>query len=155
MKLRCACLGDAPLLYEIRNHPDVRRWCLSPEEIAFDTHVAWLASCLQSQEFALWIASEQDADVGYVRAFYDDRHVCTLSYAVHPDHQGRGVATDMVAGALKLLQDQRVRVVHAQVKRENQWSRHLLTSLGFRQGRGELLLLRLREEEACKRQAAP
>jgi len=143
MKLRCACLGDAPLLYEIRNHPDVRRWCLSPEEIAFDTHVAWLASCLQSQEFALWIASEQDVDVGYVRVFYDDRHVCTLSYAVHPDHQGRGFGTDMIEHVLMSLRSRHVRVVHAQVKPENQLSRHLLAGLGFRQGRGDLMLVRL------------
>ena len=64
LELRPATLGDAKLLFDWKNDPDVRKWSIeSKDKINFDKHLKWLAKNLQN----INIISDRLKDYGDVR----------------------------------------------------------------------------------------
>lgn len=106
------------------------------KEIAFDLSRDALL-IMRSEEGALLAAISLDLDEN-VEALTcwdpDLTPVCELSrIAVHPDHQGKGIAREMIRYAMEQLRQQGYRGVHMLVNRYNQKALRSYAVFGFTQ----------------------
>ncbi|MEZ4639846.1 MAG: GNAT family N-acetyltransferase [Caldilineaceae bacterium] len=118
----------------------MRRQSLNPEPIALETHLAWFAARLQSQQTRIWIVRNQGIPVAQIR--YDvtapsidrDRLRCAAS------HRGQGIGTWLLAAthdlACRTLNVTRVRGI---VRQSNPASARAFEKAGF-QKIGSILL---------------
>jgi RimJ/RimL family protein N-acetyltransferase len=109
--LRPATLEDAKILFEWRNDPQVRAASHNQGEIDFEDHLNWLRDSLENPDRKLYIAEEDGASQGTVRADWN-KNAYTLSWAVKPESRGKGVGKRMVT----LLAEQLKEPVRAEVK---------------------------------------
>jgi RimJ/RimL family protein N-acetyltransferase len=126
IELRPATLRDADLLLEWRNDPATRAASYSNAAVASDEHLAWLRDALASAERRLYVAEENGAPVGTVRADLANG-VWHLSWTVAPQARGRGVAKRMVA----LLASRIAGPIRAEVKAGNVASARIAEHAGM------------------------
>lgn len=124
--LRLATLRDADLLLEWRNDPATRAASHSNAAVASDEHLAWLRDALATAERKLYVAEENGAPVGTVRADLANG-VWHLSWTVAPQARGRGVAKRMVA----LLASRISGPIRAEVKAGNVASARIAEHAGM------------------------
>jgi RimJ/RimL family protein N-acetyltransferase len=128
---------DRATFLAYRRHPDVARyqsWDTDYSDDAADSFFAEMTSA------AVWrpgswfqIAIERDgAHIGDVAFWPDpDGSQVEIGYSLHPDHQGRGYASEAVVALLRALRDQGVESVVAGCDVDNASSARLLERLGF------------------------
>jgi len=112
--LRPATIQDADLLLEWRNDPETRKASHNTAEVQRDEHISWLSRTLNNPNRRLFVAEEDGAPVGTVRAELSEG-VWELSWTVSPLARGRGVGKRMVA----LLASQISAPIRAEVKAGN------------------------------------
>jgi len=98
--LRPATMEDAQVIFAWRNDPQTRASSLTPGEVWWPEHMAWLRSSLSHPDRALLIAEQDGEPVGTVRIDRDE-----LSWTVAPEHRGRGIGKQMlslVAGTARI-----------------------------------------------------
>ncbi len=94
--LRDAAAADRPALIDLW----VAAWCRAMPEIDFEARRPWLARHLDGLAAAaarIVVADVAGAPGGFVTVDVARQHLDQL--AVHPDHQGRGLADRLMAGA--------------------------------------------------------
>jgi RimJ/RimL family protein N-acetyltransferase len=116
--------------YEPRTREDVARRLSDPEKVR---------STLTKPGQAVNLAVEIKATglvVGDVMLFWKDESNAELGYVIHPDHQGKGIATEASAALLELAFAEHGLGVHrviARIDQRNPASAAVLTKLGMRQ----------------------
>lgn len=124
---------DAHALWLLANAPEVRQASLHPEPFCFDSHKEWLTRYFGHKSHLLWLCWEKEQLVGYVRFDEVDPNVSEISFAVSPQHWGRGIATFAIReGLLKLRKTTRFKKVIGKVLTTNEASCKLFAKLGFR-----------------------
>ena len=124
--LRPATLRDADLLLEWRNDPATRAASHDTSRVAQEEHIAWLSAALNNPDRKLYIAEENGAPVGTVRADCANG-VWNLSWTVAPQARGRGVAKRMVALLASRISDP----IRAEVKAGNVASARIAQHAGM------------------------
>lgn len=138
--VRGAQIGDVDALHRRRNHPDAARyqdWELPFPLEAARTLVVGAASSAHPTVGDWWMATiverASESIVGDIAFRLESiGRAATMGYTLHPDHWGRGYATEAVGAMIDRLIDTGVRRVSASIDPENVASARLLERLGFR-----------------------
>ena len=59
--------AEVELVFEWRNHPDVRKVSANSSPLVWDSHVKWCHSRMEAEEVSVWIAWVGDQPIGYGR----------------------------------------------------------------------------------------
>lgn len=89
ISLRPATTQDADLLLEWRNDPETRKASHNTAEVQRDEHISWLSRTLNNPNRRLYVAEENGAPVGTVRADLSEG-VWELSWTVSQTREGEG-----------------------------------------------------------------
>jgi RimJ/RimL family protein N-acetyltransferase len=131
-------LHDAPRILEIHTDIETRRFTRLLRQQSLSDIISWLNYYphYRRHGFGLWAIEHNDsgllAGLCGLRVRKDLSNQIDLSYRLHPEFRGKGIATDAVKtcvewGFLSL----KLPSILAQVHRDNTISMHILSKLGF------------------------
>ncbi len=143
--LRAADAGDAYSLWLWANEPAARAASGNREPIAWDHHLAWLATRLDSSDAAIFIAhSPAGRPLGTIRFETGDGWASArLSYSVAPEARGHGVGRALLALGPEILARTRPTTeLVALVRPDNAASRHLFETSGWAEAGATAELIR-------------
>lgn len=133
LALRPANDFDMQLLFDWANELAVRNNSFSTERILIQEHEKWFKNCLASDKCSIWILSQGNAAIGQVRCELNENAECSINYSIDFRYRGMGYGITM----LKMVKE-KVRVMYpfikritAEVKLENDISKHALIAAGF------------------------
>jgi UDP-2,4-diacetamido-2,4,6-trideoxy-beta-L-altropyranose hydrolase len=130
LRLRSVEAGDARLLFDWVNDPQVRTMSFASESIAWDEHRAWFEARLTDPNHRMFIATA-GADIGLVR-FALDKNEAVISLSIAREHRGRKLSVRLVRMAsARLFCTTDLRLIHAYIKPENEASRRAFSQAGF------------------------
>ena len=135
MRLREAGPSDAYTLWVWANDPETRAAVDGRAEIAWVTHVAWLASQLGSSRALVWIGElDGGQPAGTIRFDTNDNWgTARLSYTIASESRGRGLGREIVALGVARLRELRPGArVWADVRETNGRSRRIFERLRWR-----------------------
>lgn len=137
VRLRSATAADSELLRRVRNEPAVRQGSFDASEVDLERHQAWLAERLARARPHLYVVEHDGASVGVVRL--DVRgELGTVSIALVEGARGRGLgAAALAALHERAAADPAITVLVALVRKDNEASRRLFRSAGYREAKGE------------------
>ena len=95
MLLRMATIDDAAVVYEWRNHPDVRACSFDSNPLKFETHIEWFKSSLKMIDRHLFIAEIDSEPVGVLR-FDIVGSQAEISIYLSPLHKGKGMGVSLL-----------------------------------------------------------
>ncbi|HEX5008628.1 MAG TPA: GNAT family N-acetyltransferase [Hyphomonadaceae bacterium] len=132
--IRLARAEDVEAVHAIYMHASVIPW-LTHEPMDLDAFRDVFAKLLAAENF--FVEERDGAVAGFYRITqYEGRasHVAELgTFAVHPDWQGRGLAREMIAGALVAMKAAGVIRAQLLVEPENARAIAFYTRMGFHQ----------------------
>lgn len=115
--IREARKDDSIAVWKIRNHPALRPWFNSTEEIELGSHDDWFQNKYFKEKvnecFVLEIMGKV---VGYCRFDLDGSNY-VISIALDQNYQGHGLGNELLSQSMKLLRYRRA--ILAEVKKEN------------------------------------
>jgi ribosomal-protein-alanine N-acetyltransferase len=142
IKLRDMRIGDAEAYFEYLTHPQVEKF-LSDEDIPTSSDEAlkivkmW-GSLFYNKSGIFWTIADSKSDkligsIGFSSwNFYNRR--AEISYDLHYDYWGKGIATKAISNVLKLAFNEMLLYrIEARTMLENQVSQHLLDKFYFKQ----------------------
>lgn len=137
LHLRVMTVDDAPALAAYRTLPDVARFQSWTVPFAVDQAEQMLAGQAGLNDVAPddWVQIaivHDDAVIGDVAVGLEGSDVATIGYTLHPDHQGKGFATEAVGAVVDALFAAGVRRIQADTDPANHASMRVIESLGFR-----------------------
>jgi len=113
--LRPANQSDVKFLFDLRNHPEVRRRSNNSDEIDFKTHCQWFDKVMLDRSKQILIAEQDVQFVGMVRfEKIDGAHL--MSWAVSPRMHGQSVGKNMLKIAVESMGNHRL---VAEIKEDN------------------------------------
>ncbi len=137
MNIRQARADDCAAIATIYNHAVLHTDAIWNEQtVNADNRIAWLNQ-RQQAGYPVLVACEDDGAVaGYAswgdwRAFEGFRHTVEHSVYVHPDHQGKGIAMQLMEQLIAEARRQSKHVMVAGIESRNQASLRLHEKLGF------------------------
>lgn len=100
--IRRAVMGDAVRVWEIRNHPEVRRFSGNTDFISRDEHLAWFQNTYNSGALHhCFLLEKHGFVIGYCRYDYDEeKDAFIVSIALDPSYHGRGFGTQLLIESL-------------------------------------------------------
>jgi RimJ/RimL family protein N-acetyltransferase len=129
---RPATIADARYVWTVNNDPSVRAQSLRTDDIPWDDHVGWYRGKLESPDCGFLIGLERDKPVGVAR-FDVSEGEATVSIAVSPEHQSRGVGKRLVEIVTRLaLARPDVGLAVAYTRRTNLASQRVFLGNGYR-----------------------
>ncbi|MEM9561599.1 MAG: GNAT family N-acetyltransferase [Actinomycetota bacterium] len=139
LTVRTVEIGDVESLHQRRNHPDAARyqdWEFPFPLDAARRLIAEVAATGAPADREWWMGTIVEAasgtDVGDVAVRLDSAgRAATIGYSLHPDHWGRGFATEAVGGLVDRLIDDGVRRFVATIHPDNLASMRVVERLGF------------------------
>ena len=140
LRLRPPRPCDADGVFALFSHPEVMRfWSRPPMRSAAEaeSYVKEITRGFERREFINWLIADlhSDAAMGVCTLYaLDPKHLhCGVGYALHPDHQGKGLGREAVNGACQFAQNTLgFHRVEADVHPDNLASKRLLEACGFR-----------------------
>lgn len=131
LKFRSATVHDIRFLLDLRNDETVRKNSFSTDKITYEEHSAWLHNKLQDSNCSIMIVQYCDAPIGQIRV---DRNNGwgEISYALCTQARGKKLAKQMIR-QLEQMEEYTDGLIGfvACVKKENEVSRHIFSSLGY------------------------
>jgi len=130
--LRSASYEDCGLLWVWTNDPGTRAMSFISKDIAWEEHVQWFQTKIESSDCILWIAeSTKQEALGQIR--FD---ICgaeaTMSISIDRKFRNKGYGSRIIRSALqKLFINSNVQVVYAYIKPENKASIHAFLNASF------------------------
>lgn len=101
--IRKAQISDSRFIYDIRNHPTVRRVSLKKEKINFKEHKTWfLKKYFGKHKNFCFVADIKKRVIGYCRIDLTGG-VFFISIALHPDYLGRGYGSRLLKDSLEII----------------------------------------------------
>lgn len=133
LSLRTAGPDDARFVWEVNNHPSVRRQSVRQEPIPWAHHQTWFAERLAQPGRHTLIVEEGERKVGVLRFDPESPSSLTISVAIVPEARGKGLGRRCIAeGARQILQRTSAMRVIAYIRPENASSRRAFQAAGFR-----------------------
>ena len=140
LRLRGPRPGDADGVFALFSHPEVMRFWSRPPMCSAaeaESYVEEINRGFERREFINWLIADlrSDAVLGSCTLYaLNLAHLhCGVGYALHPDHQGKGLGREAVNAACQFAQNTLgFHRVEADVHPENLASKRLLKACGFR-----------------------
>ena len=129
--VREAEVDDCRFFWEVNNVPSSREVFVSTDPIPWLEHASWYTERLTDLKTDLYIAETGGVRVGVVRFDHDDTDA-TISVALTPKYQGRGLGRRLIAEATQatLASGSKRRVI-ALVRSDNIKSRKAFEAAGY------------------------
>jgi len=133
LKIRSAKEEDCKYIFDLRNHPLVRKASFNPDKIDYETHKKWFAKTLDNPNRKIFIAlNETLKKIGMVR-FDKEWNSAKINIAISPDMHGKGYGTKLLMkGCNKYFKKElTVKFIIAEIKKDNIASIKAFTKVGF------------------------
>jgi RimJ/RimL family protein N-acetyltransferase len=131
VKLRKSQPGDARMLYEWANEPDVRKNSINKEKISWTEHISWFEGKLSDSNTYLYIAIHEDEPVGQIR-FDRTNGSVEINYSVDYRKRGLGIGSDMLRMGIRNIQREIGPVIfRAKVLTSNKGSVRVFEKMNF------------------------
>lgn len=130
--IRRADRDNAKRVWEIRNHPEVRKWSMSPQDISLEDHMKWFEAqyCAEGENRCYVILDDAGLAIGYCRYdFQEASKSYRVSIAIDPGHHQHGQGTLLLQQTLNLFSSGTK--FHAEIEVGNDPSLKLFTKCGF------------------------
>lgn len=129
VKVRRATAKDVKRIWEIRNHPKVRRASGNSSIIPFSAHQEWFEKnyVINNRNYC-YVLIDKERTVGYCRLDWREDGYFEVSIAIDGNHQGKGFGNLLIKETLSLFCNYRI---IAYVKSENSASLNLFIKNGF------------------------
>jgi UDP-2,4-diacetamido-2,4,6-trideoxy-beta-L-altropyranose hydrolase len=142
LRLRLVCKRDSKFLWELRNHPEARRFQFNTEEITYEGHLRWFDNSLKDQARKMYIAVDDGERVGQIRFDKISDAEAEVDVAVRPKDYGKGYGSQIILeGTRKYFSEGNVLRVIAEIKAENIGSIKAFEKAGYKRSgkNGEVL----------------
>jgi predicted GNAT family acetyltransferase len=133
MEFRPTGEKDMRLLFEWRNHLQVRKNFFNSSPVLWEEHCDWLQRKMASPGTYIYMVERRGEEIGVVR-FEDVGNTFTISVTVNPAHIGEGIGSSMIEGAVRKVRQetgQTEKPVLAEVKEGNISSQMAFLNAGF------------------------
>jgi UDP-2,4-diacetamido-2,4,6-trideoxy-beta-L-altropyranose hydrolase len=123
---------DVRLVWEWANDPVTRAASFSSEPIPWSEHVRWFESKLKNENCLFFLVTTEDGlPLGQVR--YDrDGGEAVISVGLGESFRGQGYGSAIIRlGCSKMMATERINLIHAFVKQDNESSRRAFIKAGF------------------------
>ncbi len=110
------------------------RWVTAVEQVVFPepwSHTVFVSELSQRKGRAYRVARIGKEMVGYVGLMFVEEEAHVTTVAVAPEHQGHGIGTQIMLGALRIAQEQGARHVSLEVAVGNTRAQALYRRFGF------------------------
>lgn len=134
LHLRPALPSDKALLFEWRNHPNIRLFSSNPEKISWPTHEVWFEEMVQSKQHYLLVAEADNSPIGCLRYDLDDHHSVRANIYLAPHCLGQGWGSRILTLGTDWLKQQNpnVTTIVAWILSKNQASLRAFSKAGFK-----------------------
>lgn len=131
--IRAAGPDDCRFYWTVNNDPTTRAVSMSTAPIPWASHATWYPARLSDPFTHLYVAEHGDVPVGVVR-FDVEGEDATISVALAPEHQGKGLGRRIIAQATErtLLETSASRAV-ALIRPDNHGSVRAFVAAGYRE----------------------
>ena len=132
--IRAAKFEDAKLVYDWRNHPEVRVHCRESDPIDYQVHIQWFEKACQSNNQLILIGELDDIPIGVIR-FDIVKNEAEVSIFMNPTLVSRGLGTEILLEAEKFLKSNNpsISILNAEVLGDNIASHGLFFNCGYTQ----------------------
>jgi spore coat polysaccharide biosynthesis predicted glycosyltransferase SpsG/RimJ/RimL family protein N-acetyltransferase len=132
ISVRPAEIHDAGQLFDWRNDPTVRQVSREKDELAWDTHVAWVSRVIKDPGICLLIVQCDGQPAGTVRFHVLEDGHWEVSITVAPAMRGQGRASEILSEAERYFLERRPEaVLHASMLDSNVASYKLFLNAGY------------------------
>lgn len=133
LSLRTVEGSDCGLLFEWANEPSTREAAYSSEKISRNEHENWFYKQLNNENSYIYIAEKDDQPVGQIRFECDDEDA-VVSVSIDKSFRGMGFGSQLIElGTKKVLaENNRLNLIHAWIKQENEPSVRAFRNAGYR-----------------------
>lgn len=98
MLIRLAEEKDCSDIWEWRNHPKVRKWCMSNSEIKLSEHKKWFKEKKQDEKTEIYIAENDNNKIGQAR-FDILGDIAEININLNPECLGIGLGSRVISEA--------------------------------------------------------
>ena len=132
-RLRKATLEDAKLLFDWANTDEARATAIVKKKIAWDEHIYWLISKLQSNQTFIYILTNcGNVNIGVLR-FDKNNNVFVISFFIDQSYRKKGMGYMMLRlGIEKMVETETQCTFVASVQMDNIPSNIIFTKMGFK-----------------------
>lgn len=118
--IRRAKKEDSKIIWQIRNHPVVRRYSNNQKEFFFKQHNVWFENKYfnSKENYCFVLENNKGKVIGYCRYDLDDNDNYITSITIHPDYHGRGLGNILLRDTIKELK-QANRTIFASILKIN------------------------------------
>jgi len=131
LRLRPANVDDVGQYYTWANDPEVRNNSFSPEPIPWEQHRVWFMDRITRKNCQMLVLEAQGLPVGQARVDFSGGPA-ELDYSIDPAFRGRGWGKSLIRRSLRAVRSASAEPITARVRIDNERSRSVLQSCGFR-----------------------
>lgn len=130
--LRKAEQKDMEIIFNLRNHPDIRKNSFSSKELSLDHHSIWFLKTLQDSNKQILIASTLEKKVIGVIRFDYNNDCAEVSIYIDPGNHGKGYGSIVLEKGIQwVAKNNRCGTIIAKVMPDNIASHKLFLKTGF------------------------
>src|SRR2546423_6394653 len=138
LKLRTCRMGDLDAVHQLWTNDHVRHFLFDNRSITLDEARSFIEDSLaifEQRGYGLWLVLTRDHEqfIGFAGFLSSAENAPNLIYGVHPDHCGKGYATEAASAVLSYaLTRLRLPKITADVDEPNRLSVRVLEKLGLK-----------------------
>jgi FLAGELLAR PROTEIN G FLAG len=122
------------LIWQGRNHPEIRKWMTNPNPFTFDEHEQFVKKLKMRNDCIFWAVLFKDEIVGSycLNPYNSILKEGEMGKFILPDYLGRGIGSLMTKEFVELLlHSDMVNRIYAKIKVDNIRNQHLNLKIGF------------------------
>lgn len=91
---------EITLVYQWRNHPEIRKWMFNKAPISFNDHLSYISNLKKQKDNNYWLATKNNKPIGVVGLTRDKHFGLKWGFYLNPDLFGSSYAVDLIYNAL-------------------------------------------------------
>jgi len=136
--LRKIMENDLKMIFNWRNHPDIRNNSFDKGELSLNEHKEWFNNVLKSDFITTYILEVDGTPVGVIRFDIESNGAAKINYLIDPLKQGKGFGTEILKLGMKKIFVEKIELkkVYGYVLKENLASIRIFEKLSFKKVSG-------------------
>jgi RimJ/RimL family protein N-acetyltransferase len=132
--LRKIMKNDLIMIFNWRNHADIRNNSFEKEELSLNEHKEWFNNILKSDFITTYILEVDGTPVGVIRFEIDRIGAAKINYYIDPLKHGKGLGTEILKLGMKKIFVEKIELkkVYGYVLTENLASIRIFEKLSFK-----------------------